>query len=111
MSIYDDETPNLELYEWLQELAELGDTAVTDVSRKTSSARAKPVDELFDLLAAMARIQQEDGGGGSGRFTASDLVELEAHCREVGPGKSASHAPATAPGSSSTATKPRSHTL
>ena len=88
-----EEEPNLELYGWLQELAELGDeldaTNPTDVTEDQLDAHREHfrglIENVATLLDAVARKRLADGDGGPGKFTIDDLQDLVQHCDEVGP--------------------------
>jgi hypothetical protein len=75
--------PNLELYAWLQELAELA--ALPEPTEEDGERAFELADNVITLLDDGARMRLEQGGGGPGHVVAEDLVELEQHCQEIGP--------------------------
>jgi hypothetical protein len=80
--IQEDE-PNLDLYAWLQELAELA--ALPQPTEQDRERSFELADNVITLLDDGARMRLEHGGGGPGHVVAEDLVELEQHCEEIGP--------------------------
>jgi len=78
-----DDQPNLELYAWLQELAELA--ALPELTEEDGERSFELADNVITLLDDGARKRLEVGGGGPGHVVPENLVELEQYCEEVGP--------------------------
>jgi len=79
------ETPNLELYESLHELGELGDDLQADgTATEDDRERARELaDNVLDVLDDAAEMYRVETGKGTGKPTIDDLRDLAEHCDEV----------------------------